>query len=197
MARTRALLRMLALLPVLATAVPPAHADNPGVGRPSSVFVVGAWMTDNDWKEIATLDDVRLRDAYLAGVGVSHELIGDDWWAIEAEGHLIRHFGGNDHWEFNAVLTGRWRAFPWNEWVPTSFALGVGPSLATETPKEEAERDGDSAPFLLYWMAEIEAGPAGSPWTGFARLHHRSNGYGVFADTGGSNFLMLGARYRF
>ncbi|MGF1625183.1 MAG: hypothetical protein ACFCVH_09880 [Alphaproteobacteria bacterium] len=168
------------------------------IGEPlSSVSLVGAWMTDNNWKEIAVLDNVGFRDAYLVGGMLSHELIGSESWAIEAEGHVIRHFGKNDHWEFNAVLVGRWRAFPWDEWVPTSLALGVGPSLATEVPNEEAARSGDSAEFMLYWMAEVEAGPADTPWSGFARLHHRSSGYGVFAERGGSNWLMLGARYRF
>ena len=34
-------------------------------------------------------------------------------------------------------------------------------------------------------------------WSVIARLHHRSTAYGVFADSGGSNFLALGIRRRF
>ncbi len=195
----RCVQRIAAAAVIVAAALAPggAAAGPPDGETPYAVSVVGAWMTDNDWKEIATLDDVGFRDAWLGGAMLSYELAGTEQWALEAEGHVIRHFGRNDHWEVNAVAVGRWRDFPWDERLPTSIAFGVGPSLASEVPAEEEARSGGSAPLLLYWMAEIEAGPPDSQWSGFARLHHRSSAYGLFADRGGSNWLMLGARYRF
>jgi hypothetical protein len=161
------------------------------------VTVFGARMADNNWHEIAMLDDVSMRDAYLAGVALSHEFAGGRDWALEVEGQTVRHFGDEHHWEFNGVLVGRWRGFPWRETVPTSVAFGMGPSYATEVPAEEVASDGDSARLLLYWVAELEVGLPDRPWSAIARLHHRSNAYGVFADDGGSNWLTLGLRWRF
>lgn len=57
--------------------------------------------------------------------------------------------------------------------------------------------DGSSARLLLYWTAELEIGLPNRLWSAVARLHHRSNAYGAFAETGGSNWLTLGVRYRF
>lgn len=143
--------------------------------RRHAVTFFGAWLTDNSWKEIA----------------------GTRNWALEIEGQAVKHFGEQSHWEFNLPLFARWRTFPWNDRVPTSLAFGIGPSYATERPPAEVEMDGDSARFLLYWTAELEIGLPDSPWSGIARLHHRSSGYGVFADAGGSNALAFGIRRRF
>ena len=186
---------MWRVLPLLATLLIPAVAA--GEDRIHAVTVFGARMADNTWREIATLDDVGVRDAYLAGVALSRELAGTERWAIEAEGQTVRHFGDQDHWEVNALLVGRWRGLPGREHVPASLAFGIGPSYATQVPAEEVATDGESARLLLYWMAELEVGLPDRPWSAIARLHHRSNAYGVFADNGGSNWLTLGVRRRF
>ncbi len=183
----------MVLLPVLAAA--PAVAQDRK--RPNAVTVFAAQMADNNWHEIVALDDVSMRDAYLVGAGVSRELAGSDSWALEAEGQVVRHFGGQEHWEFNGVLVGRWRGAPWRETLPTSLAFGIGPSYASAVPAEEVARDGESARFLLYWMAEAEIGVPDSRWSAVARLHHRSNAYGVLAEDGGSNWLTIGIRRRF
>lgn len=183
------------MLPVLAMILVPSIGH--GEDRRNAVTVFGAQMADNNWHEIVGLDDVATRDSYLFGVGLSHQLARARDWSLEVEGQTVRHFGGQHHWEFNGALVGRWRGFPWRESVPTSVAFGIGPSYATRVPSEEVARDGESARLLLYWVAELEAGPPDSPWSGIARLHHRSNAYGVLADDGGSNWLTLGVRRRF
>jgi len=183
-------------LPVaLALTLAPAGAV--GDDRRNAVTLFGARMADNNWHEIVALDDVGMRDAWLAGVALSHEFAGGEDWALELEGQTVRHFGDQDHWEFNAALLARWRGFPWREAVPTSVAFGIGPSYATEVPPEEVARDGESARFLLYWVAELEVGLPDRSWSAIARLHHRSNAYGVLAEDGGSNWLTLGVRRRF
>ena len=154
-------------------------------------------MTDNKWREIAARDDVGFRDAYLVGAALSREVGGGPRWAVEVEGQAVRHFGEQQHWELNGVLLGRWRAFPWNAAVPTSVAFGIGPSYATKVPPAEVALDGDSARLLLYWTVELELGLPDRRVSAVARLHHRSNGYGAFAETGGSNWIALGLRRRF
>jgi hypothetical protein len=163
-----------------------------------AVSLFAARMTDNNWHEIVRMDDVRFRDAGLVGVAVSQRFahIGDRA-EFDIEGQWVRHFGDQDHWEFNAAVVGRWMKFPWNRWLPTHAAFGIGPSYATREPAEEVDRSGSSARFLLYWMGELEFSRPNQPWSVIARLHHRSTGYGVFADSGGSNFLALGIRRRF
>ena len=54
-----------------------------------------------------------------------------------------------------------------------------------------------SQQWLVYWMVEVELAPPESPWSGFGRLHHRSDAFGLVADDGGSNALVLVARRRF
>ena len=157
-----------------------------------------AQMTDNKWREIVRLDDVRFRDAYLVGVAWSRRFAHiDDRAEFDIEGQVVRHFGDQDHWEFNAAVVARWMKFPWNRWLPTHAAFGIGPSYATRVPAEEVDRSGSSARLLLYWVGELEFSRPDRPWSVIARLHHRSTSYGVFADSGGSNFLALGVRRRF
>lgn len=192
--RTLVFLSAAILATMLASAA--GRAEEAGDRRHAVTFF-GAWLTDNSWKEIAALDGVAMRDSGLAGGALSREIAGTRNWALEIEGQAVKHFGEQSHWEFNLPLFARWRTFPWNDRVPTSLAFGIGPSYATELPPAEVELDGDSARFLLYWTAELEIGLPDSPWSGIARLHHRSSGYGVFADAGGSNALAFGIRRRF
>jgi hypothetical protein len=163
----------------------------------NAVTAFAGQMTDNAWEEVATNDDVSKRDAYLAGLAYSRELVGRPDWALEIEGQVVKHFHAEHHWEFNGALVGRWRGFPWRETIPTSVAFGIGPSYATEVPLQEIARDGQSARLLIYWMAEFEMGLPDRPWSAIARLHHRSSGYGALAEDGGSNWLVFGIRRRF
>ncbi len=174
----------------------PARGEETGE-RDYAVTLFGGWMTDNGWREIAALDDVSLRDSWLAGAGIVYEFAGTAAWALEIELQAAKHFGEQTHWEVNLPLYARWRAFPWNDRLPTSLAFGIGPSYATDLPPAEVAMDGSSEQLLLYWTAELELGLPDSPWSGVARLHHRSAGYGLFAESGGSNVLTLGVRRRF
>ena len=109
----------------------------------------------------------------------------------------MRHFGDQDHWEFNLPLIARWEKFSWNDVIDTSVAFGLGPSYASETPKEEVAMDGDSQQWLVYWMFELELGLPGSNWSGTFRLHHRSGAFGIVTDDGGSNVLAVGLKRHF
>lgn len=117
---------------------------------------------------------------------------------LEAEGQIAYNFGEQSHWEINAVpLVARWLKFPWNHTVATTAAFGIGLSYATEVPEIEVLLEGESAKLLIYWLAELTAGPVDAPWSVSLRLHHRSVGYGLFAEEGGMNGVGLGLRYRF
>jgi len=117
---------------------------------------------------------------------------------LEAEGQVAYNFGEQHHWEFNVVpIVARWLEFPWNQTVATTAAIGMGLSYATNVPEIEVELEGESQKLMVYWLAEITAGPVDAPWSVLLRLHHRSVAYGLFGEEGGMNGVGLGLRYRF
>lgn len=182
---------------VLFLAASPAMAQD-AARLPWAVTLFGGRMTGNDFHEILTVNDVDLRESYLTGVAVSRRLWELGRYAdIEAEGQIVRQFGDQSHWEFNGLGVARWRLFPWSETVHTTLSYGLGLSYATEVPATEVALSGVSERLLVYWVAELEAGPPDAPWSVVGRLHHRSTGFGLFGDNGGSNVLALGVRWRF
>lgn len=188
--------RVLAGLMLLMAAAPAAAQD--ATRRPTAVTLFGGGMTNNDFHEVANVSKVSWRETYLAGGAVSRRLWEIGRYAdIEAEGQIVRHFGHQSHWEFNALGVGRWRLFPWSETVHTTLAYGLGLSYATQVPAAEVALNGASQRLLVYWVAELEVGPPDAPWSAVARLHHRSTGFGLLGDNGGSNFLVAGVKWRF
>jgi hypothetical protein len=118
---------------------------------------------------------------------------------IEIEGQVVKHFGDQDHWGFNGLPVIRWLPFPWDDFLNTSFAAGVGLSYATETPKiEEMERE-DTAKLLGYLMFEFSFSlPKYPKYLFVARLHHRSGANGLFDDVlDASNAIGFGLKYTF
>ncbi len=173
-------------------------AQTPAPSSGYAVTLFGGAMANGSWEEIVSLQRVRYRDADLLGLSVSKRL--GSWRHVidfELEGQIDRHFGGERNWEFNLPVIARWKAFPWNEFLPTSFAWGLGPSYATQKPKQELADAGTTRRFLIYWVAELEMGLPNEPWTIVARLHHRSTAFGMFGRSGGSNWTLVGVRRRF
>ncbi len=180
---------------------PPAAAGEDSASvedRAIAVAVFGGVLTNNNWEDVFVPWDLDTSDSTLAGFAISHG-IGriDPRFGFEIEGQVVHHFGDQDHWEFNLPVVARWKAFPWDDVVDTSVAFGIGPSYASEKPKVEVANRGDSQRWLVYWMAEIEVGPPDKDWSALFRLHHRSGAFGLVADEGGSNALVIGLKQRF
>ena len=175
-----------------------AQSQEPADPDPANAVALFAGrLTDQVWEESINPWEVEFRDSEIVGLALSRRLWRSGGLSLEIEGQVGRYFGVQEHWEFNLPLAVRWDRFPWDETVDTSFAWGIGASYATEVPEEEVARNGTSKRLLIYWMAEIEAGPPGSAWSGIFRLHHRSDGFGAIPDGSGSNVLALGIRRRF
>jgi len=183
----------LLLLALLAFPPPPARGDE-GATRLS---LFGGRMTTNVWEETFNPAELEFADAYLAGLGLSRRLGGyRDLLSYEVEGQVVRHFRRQDHWEFNALATLRWEPFWWDEQLDTSLAFGLGPSYATEVPEVEVETDGESQRFMVYWLLELAFRLPDVPhYELFSRIHHRSGAYGLVADEGGGNAMVLGIRF--
>ncbi len=179
-------------------------AASPGVAwadlGPYAVSAFGGTTLDNTWDDVfLSPGAIEFTDSNLAGAAVSARVAAPlDGLSFEIEGQIVRHFGGQTHWEVNApVAVARWSRFPWNETLRSSAAFGLGLSMASETPAQEVENEGDSRQVMAYWMIEVELAAPESPWSVIGRLHHRSTAYGVFGEDGGSNALVMGLRRRF
>ncbi len=178
-----------------------APADVRAEERRFHVAAYGGKAAEERLLDILTRYNTGFRDAWLVALAPGMTLREHPRWRQEVEGQVVKHFGDQDHWEFNAAWVARWMRFPWDHVVDTRAGLGLGVSWASEIPPIEPrakEEEGESTRFLGYVAIELEfAPPGGSDWSGFARLHHRSDAFGLFHDQrGGSNFITLGLRRR-
>lgn len=167
---------------------------------PWSINLYGGQLTSNHWEELLNpTSEIDFNDSYLAALTLSRTFARwRDRASFEAEGQVVKHFNFQEHWEFNILATARWEAFPWDRYLDTEFAFGIGPSYATEVPLTEIANEGDSEKLLVYWMMELAFSLPDKPrWALIGRIHHRSEAYGLFAEEGGANALALGLKYRF
>ncbi|MFA9479952.1 hypothetical protein ACERK3_16840 [Phycisphaerales bacterium AB-hyl4] len=156
---------------------------------------IGQW-DESRFAEILTFRGGDMKASYLAGFALNRRIArkANDIVHWEVEASVFRHWRIQDNWEGNLALVVRWTAFPWDRYVNTSAAFGSGVSLASEKPKLE----GTTREFLHHLLAEVEFAPPGdTPWSGVARVHHRSGAFGLYGRHGGSNAITLGLRYRF
>jgi hypothetical protein len=166
----------------------------------NSLNVYGGRMTSDHWEDVF-IDTFNLDfvDSYFLAVGLARR-VGKyrDRMSFEIEAQVVKHFDYMDHWEFNGLVTGRWETFPWDDTIDTSLAFGVGPSYATDEPEVELDNNDETSKFLIYWMIELALGLPDYPQTAFiARLHHRSNAWGLINKDGGSNGIGFGVKYRY
>lgn len=123
-----------------------------------------------------------------------------DMLSIEVEAMYGYHFGREDYHEVGTALYARWRDFPWNETLVTTFALGLGPSYTTIYPELETQADpGDRSRWLNQFNIEATFALPRDPSTALLfRLQHRSGVFGTFGGVwDASNFLTIGLRRQF
>lgn len=143
-------------------------------------------------------------DSGIVGLAVSKELYTflNNNLGFEFEAQGVQHFGEQTHFELNpAVFVLRWKCFPWNKTLPTTFAIGDGISIAMKKPKTEVDRRGEdeSAKTLNYVMAELTFSPVCLPnWAFVLRYHHRSGLFGTFHGVhDASTAFAAGVKYWF
>jgi hypothetical protein len=175
-------------------------AGGAGRERKTAVFVYAARWTDNRWGDIVRLQ-TEFEDSYLGTVGMSRILhrFSEDL-LLEAEVNLTRHWGEQDHLEVNAAANLRWSRFPWDRWVDTSFAYGLGPSYAFAYPVLEELPGRPASRGLVFMVTELTFAPPrdrGASWEGLLRIHHRSGAFDLVSEASGSNFIATGIRFRY
>ena len=172
-------------------------------GEHALTSYVGTYSMNSLPEEILPLRSIQLEDSHLVALTYSEpfhrfwEQAGAWEWEVQA----VKHWGLQDHWEFNALLALRWSRFPWSDDLRTSFAVGDGLSWATEVPPLELEEHEEetAAQLLNYLMLELTLGlPSQESWDFVFRIHHRSGVFGVFDGVdGGSNVLAIGLKWRY
>ena len=136
----------------------------------------------------------------FAGVALNKRLL-TLWSRLDVEGEfqVLKHYGSQHQGEFVGLAAVRWRTFPWDRWLQTGIAFGVGASVATEEPEYELKNKGETSNVLAYILFEGELGLRRYPrWTVVGRIHHRSTAFNTFTDGhASSNAYALGLKYRF
>jgi len=164
-----------------------------------ALSLYGGRMTTETWQD-ALFQKPDFADAgivVVAGAWTFKRYL-DDALSLELEAQVAKYFGDQDNWEFNMpILTLRWHRFPWERYVATTFAWGIGPSYATHVPEVEVAVKGDSEQWLVYWFGELTFGPPQGRWAVLLRLHHRSGAFDLVAEDGGSNTLTAGLKFYF
>ncbi len=190
--------RIIAVIMVIA--LMPAFTGKAMAADDFAVTVYGGRMTDGDFGDALT-GQADFIDAYVVVGALSWTFARyfEDALSFELEGQVGKWWGDQHNLEFNLPLAIRWSKFPWNRYVSTSLAYGLGPSYATKEPAAEIDEHDTTKKFLVYWFGEIAFGPPDSNWAGVFRIHHRSGAFGLIADRGegGSNTLAVGLKYRF
>jgi hypothetical protein len=156
-------------------------------------------LTDSDLTNTFAFNS-KFENSYFVDLGVSRRLFTyKDYFNIEIEGQIAKHFGDQDNWEFNLVSCFRWLLFPWDKYVDTSLAAGAGLSYATSIPNIEASHYDKTAQFLGALMFEATFSlPKVPQWSLVGGIHHRSGAGGVFSNVrGASNAWNVGLRYSF
>jgi hypothetical protein len=163
------------------------------------VGVYGGQVTDGSINDIADLKADFMDSRFCALIVGNAFWTYKDYFGLEAEGQIVKHWGLQDHLELNALLAIRWLLFPWDRYVDTSFALGEGISYATKDPEIEKESHSNVSQILNYLMFELSfLIPKQSHWSVFVRLHHRSGVFGLINGvSGASNAVGAGLRYVF
>ena len=185
---------------IMVIALMPAFTGKTMAADDFAVTVYGGRMTDGDFGDALT-GQADFIDAYVVVGALSWTFARyfEDALSFELEGQVGKWWGDQHNLEFNLPLAIRWSKFPWNHYVSTSLAYGLGPSYATKEPAAEIDEHDSTKKFLVYWFGEIAFGPPDSNWAGVFRIHHRSGAFGLIADRGegGSNTLAIGLKYRF
>ena len=185
---------------IMVIALMPAFTGKTMAEDDFAVTVYGGRMTDGDFGDALT-GQADFIDAYVVVGALSWTFARyfEDALSFELEGQVGKWWGDQHNVEFNLPLAIRWSKFPWNHYVSTSLAYGLGPSYASKEPAAEIDEHDSTKQFLVYWFGEIAFGPPDSNWAGVFRIHHRSGAFGLIADRGegGSNTLAVGLKYRF
>ncbi len=192
-------LALCALAVIFLSFIPFSAANAQNAQKDWALTLYFGRLTDSALTQTATFNS-KFENAYFIDLGLSRRLYTfRDYFNLEIEGQIAKHFGAQDQWEFNLVGYFRWLLFPWDKYLDTSFAAGTGLSYATSVPKIEAKNYDEAVRLLGTLMFEFAFSlPRVPQWSLITGIHHRSGAGGVFSGVrGASNAWAIGLRYSF
>jgi hypothetical protein len=181
--------------------------------NPWSVMLYRGWTSERDLRDSLLLNYEYANEDMYAGelaytlarsnpISELFDYIGAAFQLATSAAYRRDNRNNENVAEFCLYFMLRWRNFPWNRYIATTFAVGEGISYATDPPEIEKEDDGDrndSQSLLNYLVFEATFALPKHPRVQLVyRLHHRSGAYEIFDESDfGSNVLGFGLRYHF
>ena len=170
-----------------------------------------SWMTNSNIGPVLTAQDVKFKYGTMNSIDLSYELDPANPLrrffrplvsTLEVAGNITQRRDPNGLiYEFDPYLNFRWKTFPWDHYVTTTFAIGDGLSYVTSIPlREEHDSSNNNAKRLLNFLV-VEATfavPSHPDLQFVVRAHHRCGAWGLFgAGNLSSNAVGVGIRYLF
>jgi hypothetical protein len=120
---------------------------------------------------------------------------------LEVEGGVAQRFGKDHQSEVDLISVLRWKKFPWNDDIYTNLRFGfLGASYVTGISPWEKQDSGNNTGSRALQLLIVEftfAPHANAAYEAFLGLHHRSGIFGLIDGvSGGSNYIILGMRFR-
>ncbi len=168
------------------------HAEDPKW----SVAVFGGEGTNDSFSDIVgQLFNVDGNSERVLAAALRRRIggFGNHLW-FELEAMYGQHYGSQRYGEFGIALNGRVHDFPWDHFVVTTMAVGLGPSITTRQSQLEFQKTGIRQKTLNQLNLELTLALPDYPnYALLGRLQHRS---GIFGTINGvddaSNFVSLG-----
>lgn len=161
----------------------------------TTLSFMGGVMTENKIDVLYNWPELEFADNYLAGVVFGRDRsLAYEHWSAGYELHLNQHFGDDTYTEIIAAGVARYA--PPNPWLSVlqSYAIGLGVSHVSETPEVEVRIKGQSQRTTVYMALETAFDVGRQNSEVFFRVHHRSDGYGLFSTDMSSNAFVIGFR---
>lgn len=175
------------------------------------IFIYHSWMTNSNIGPVLTGQNVHFKYGTMNSIDLSYQLDPANPLrrffrplvsTIEVAGNITqRHDPNGLIYEFDPYLNFRWKTFPWDHYITTTFAIGDGLSYATGIPlREQHDSSNNNAKRLLNFLV-VEAtfaAPSHPDLQFVLRVNHRCGAWGLFgAGNLSSNAVGLGIRYLF
>ncbi len=164
-----------------------------------SLSLYGGVHASDTLDDMITFDATYSNDNKVLVVSLAKEIYHyKNSFSIEVEGQIGKLVGDDTGiWEYVGLGMARWQAFPWDDLLDTSLAIGAGFSYYSDISQIEKSRNEEAQQFLGYLTLELTFEIPGVPdWDLLLRIHHRS-GMGTIIGKGSSNYPCIGLKYTF
>lgn len=176
------------------------HAEPFTEDTDENVFVMGGPFTTGYFGDAFLFWQDHYESNFFAGIGYQRFLYQYQSFKLGVEAGLGLRLGSPSSAEIWGGAVARITEFTFGD-ITITPSLTLGLSAVTDTIGIETQRAqalGHEVPVLFYLSPEISISSATQPqWEAFARIQHRSGGFGTIAEIDGSNAAVLGLRYKF